>query len=119
MDADVLIDELVEGSEKLPGERPSQLSFDQILPAGAAISSRASRSSKSTVAQNKAIDPTSPVTGRHQDLRLYVTVLLKTYAEMTDAGLVREAPYQVQAASGQVVHPDIVFIGHSNFDRVH
>jgi Uma2 family endonuclease len=119
MDSDVLLDEFVQDPEKLPNERPSQLTFEQMLPAGTSGSSRSSRSAKSSLGQSKAVDPTAPVTGRHQDLRLFVTVLLKTYVEMIDAGLVRDAPFQVQAANGQVVHPDIAFINHSNFDRVH
>lgn len=116
MDADVLLNELVQGTEKLPAERPSQLSFGEMLPAG---SSNSRSSSKVRSTPQKFVDPTAPVTGRHQDLRLYVTVLMKTYVEMSDAGLVRDAPYQVQASNGQVVHPDIVFVAHSNFDRVH
>src|SRR5688572_28558087 len=117
MDADFILDELVQGTEKLPSDRPAQLSFTEMLPAGAA-SSRSPARSRGT-SPLKASDPTAPVTGRHQDLRLYITVLLKTYVEMIDAGLVRDAPFQVQAQNGQVVHPDIVFVAHSNFDRVH
>ena len=59
------------------------------------------------------------VTGRHQDVRLYLTVLLKTFVEMTDAGLVREAPFPVRFAEDQTYEPDIVFVAHSHFDAVY
>ncbi len=59
------------------------------------------------------------VTGRHQDIKLYLTVMIKAFVEMTDAGLVRDAPFQVLLPDGQIYQPDIVFIANSNFDRVH
>ena len=60
-----------------------------------------------------------PVTGRHQDVRLYLAVLLKTFVEITDAGLVREAPFPVHFGENQTYEPDIVFVSHTNFDAVH
>lgn len=62
--------------------------------------------------------PRSPVPGRHQDVRLFLTVLLKTFVEMTDAGMVRDAPFEVRLPTG-IYRPDITFMAHSGFDRLH
>ncbi len=61
----------------------------------------------------------APVSGRHQDVRLCLTVMLKTYAEMTDAGLVRDAPFEARLSPGIIYQPDVVFVASSNFDRVY
>jgi Uma2 family endonuclease len=71
-----------------------------------------------------AVKAPSPATGLHQDVRLYLTLLLKTFVEMTDAGLVRDLPYEVRLSDSTdndavVYCPDIVFVSNSSFDRVY
>jgi Uma2 family endonuclease len=120
MDTDVLLDELAQGTSEMTRARPvEQLSFEQfVAPRG--NSNHAGFESQSTpLVRKKAIDFAPPVSGRHQDLRLYLTVLLKTYTEMLDAGLVREAPYRVHMPEGGTIEPDILYISNANFDRVH
>ncbi len=101
--------------DRLEG-RPTQaeqLSFEELM----AVETKPipSRTRRRAPAQRAA----KPVSGRHQDVRLYLTVMLKTFVELTDAGLVRDAPFEVQFGQGVVYQPDIVFIANSNFDRVH
>ncbi len=125
MDPEVILDELEQGSA--PGNQDrlvAQMSFDQLIGVDSASLDQASEAARVELVpkprkKNGKHHAEHLVTGRHQDLRLYLTVLLKTYAEMTDAGLVREAPYQVQVTPGNVLHPDIVFISNMNFERVH
>ncbi len=79
--------------------------------------------------QSPVVKAPSPVTGQHQDVRLYLTLLVKTFVEMTDAGLVRDLPYEVRLADSTdndavdndavVYCPDIVFVSNSSFDRVY
>lgn len=63
--------------------------------------------------------PAQTVSGRHQDIRLYITVLLKTYVEATDAGIVRDTPFEVRLDEHTRCAPDIAFMTHSNYKRVH
>jgi len=120
MNADILLDELTQDSASARHpQRGVQMSFDELIaPVGEEtiepplVEHRPARRARPAV-------EAPPVSGRHQDVRLYLTVLLKTYVEATDAGLVRDAPYRVQKADGQFIEPDIVFVSHLNFDRVH
>lgn len=108
MDAETLLDQI----ERRPvaGE---QMSFEQLETPDA-------RSAEvEPEGEAEAEKPSAPVTGRHQDVRLYLTVLLKTFVELTDAGLVRDAPFQVRLDDGRTFVPDIIFVAYSNFDRVH
>jgi Uma2 family endonuclease len=107
-----------------------QMSFDELVvpadqgPPGKSPSPKApttrkpSRAPRQPSGETPSPEPTT-VTGRHQDIRLYLTVLLKTFVEMTDAGMVRDAPYQVRLDDEHVYQPDIVFITNSSFDRMH
>jgi Uma2 family endonuclease len=106
MTAQTLLDELESGPEKV-----EQMSFDQLtaseleqpeLPAVAPVARAA-----------------APVTGRHQDLCLYITVLLKSFVEALDAGLVRDAPFDVCLDDQHTYQPDVLFVSHHNYDRVH
>lgn len=118
MDPEVILDELERGAS--PGNQVAQggqLSFEQLFEPTDDDVSASHVELLPKPRKRKSADP--PVTGRHQDIRLYIAVLLKTYAEMTDAGIVRESPYQVLLAPGKIVQPDIVFISNQNFDRVH
>ena len=58
-----------------------QMSFDQFMEDTVEPDLR-------TLVEDEPRQPLVPVTGRHQDVRLYVTVLLKSYVEMVDAGRV-------------------------------
>jgi Uma2 family endonuclease len=69
--------------------------------------------------QSPVVKAPSPATGQHQDVRLYLTLLIKTFVEMTDAGLVRDLPYEVRLTDSIVYCPDIVFVSNSSFDRVY
>ena len=116
MDTETLLDELERGPLQV-----EQMSFDSLVfspeeepsapyhPHGPSNG----RGNKASTAKAQSI-----VTGRHQDTRLFVAVMLKTFVEMTDAGLVRDAPFQVHLGKGIVYEPDIVFVANSNFDRV-
>ncbi len=102
-----LLDELEHRSEEA-----KQLSFDQLFTPEAA-------DEQPTVPPQRPVyRPLGPVTGRHQDVCLYVTVLLKSFVELTDAGLVRDAPFEVRLNRWQIYQPDIVFISNANFDRL-
>jgi Uma2 family endonuclease len=114
MDTDVYLDELTQGVPA-KNKRGEQLSFEELI----APQQDSSEEEVQPLPVEELPRPPAPVTGRHQDLRLYLTVLLKTYVEMRDAGLVRESPYRVVPQGGQPIEPDIVFIAHSHFDRVH
>lgn len=112
MSVSTLLDEL-----ENPQETAEQMSFDQLI-----ASSPPPGSHENTDAQGPVQHVTEnslPVTGRHQDVRLYLTVLMKTFVEMSDAGIVRESPFEVQLESGRVYCPDIVFVANNNFDRLH
>ncbi len=112
--ADALLDQLEQPQELIPPPQNAQMSFYELIEAAeppAEVVPRPRRPRRQA--------PPAPVSGRHQDVRLYLTVLLKTYVEMIDAGLVRDAPYRILAPDGSVLQPDIVFISHLNFDRVH
>jgi Uma2 family endonuclease len=116
MDTGTLLDELERGPQQV-----EQMSFDSLVFSSEEEPSApyhshgpvTGRNGKSAAAKAQAI-----VTGRHQDTRLFVAVMLKTFVEMTDAGLVRDAPFQVHLENGSVYEPDIVFVANSNFDRV-
>ncbi len=117
MDTQAILDEL----ERSPAEI-RQMSFEQIdAPeiSPAAVRPVSRRVSRRPLAVKPPARPAVQVTGRHQDVRLYLTVLLKTFTEMTDAGLVREAPFQVRLADGSLAEPDIVCVASANFERVH
>jgi Uma2 family endonuclease len=100
----------------LQPSRPEQMSFDQLMTSEQATSEQAAAASEEASPSHRA--PAAPVTGRHQDVRLYLAVLLKTFVEMLDAGLVRDAPFDVRLNDDQTFQPDIVFMAHSSFDRV-
>jgi Uma2 family endonuclease len=119
MDTDVLLDELAQGTAMTRARPVEQLSFEQLVAPRGSAGSSSFESAPTPLLRKKAIDFAPPVSGRHQDLRLYLTVLLKTYTEMLDAGLVREAPYRVHLPEGGSIEPDILFVSNSNFDRVH
>jgi len=98
--------------DELGGRRPAaeQMSFEQMLAAEDELAANGGPA--------RLHAPRTPVPGRHQDVRLYLTVLLKTFVEMTDAGMVRDAPFEVRLAAG-IYQPDITFMAHSGFDRLH
>lgn len=116
MDTETLLDELERGPLQV-----EQMSFDSLVfsseeELSAPYHSQgpiSGRNGKAAAAKTQAV-----VTGRHQDTRLFVAVMLKTFVEMTDAGLVREAPFRLQLVDASVFEPDIVFVANSNFDRV-
>jgi Uma2 family endonuclease len=117
MNTNAIIDEL----EKKPSNS-EQLSFDQLPAAELQLPAepkpkRALGASRSS-SQHKSAKPPS-VTGRHQDVRLYLAVMFKTFVEMTDAGIVRDAPYEVLLGPGQFIEPDLLFIASSSYDRLH
>lgn len=119
MDTEALLDELER--QPRPGE---QMSFEQIAvpEPPAAGSKRAAPAHSPAPAARPASPKAAPlptVTGRHQDVRLFLVVLLKTFVDMTDAGLVREAPFRVKFEKGLPIEPDILFVSSANFDRVH
>jgi len=116
MDTEALLDQL-----EREREQSQQMSFEEMPPREASLS--LARHSAST----RVITPRKPtqlpaslpvVTGRHQDVRLFLAVLLKTFVEMTDSGLVREAPFWVKLSSGIPFEPDLLFVSSSNFERV-
>jgi Uma2 family endonuclease len=118
MDTEAILDELERGPLHI-----EQMSFDSLAlsPNEEPFVTRRPRASSRS---NNSSRPTElaaqvAVTGRHQDTRLFVAVLLKTFVEMTDAGLVREAPFQVRLEKGKCHEPDIVFVANTSFDRVH
>jgi Uma2 family endonuclease len=115
MDTEAVLDAL----ERSPGP-VEQLTFDEIAAMPAERSFDRPRSTPSSrAARPAAAKPTAEiVTGRHQDVRLYLAILFKTFAELTDAGLVREAPFQVRLSKTSVYEPDIVVIGSGSLDRV-
>jgi Uma2 family endonuclease len=93
-----------------------QMSFDQLTVSEQPASPSPTKPKLKLLA---ADEPQSqPVTGRHQDVRLYLTLLLKTFVEMTDTGLVRDAPFPVQTESGLRIDPDVIFVASANLDRV-
>ena len=121
MNTEALLDELEKG--RTPGE---QMSFEQMPgseAAPAAVKTKANGTAVKKAAPTPKIAPkpaAAPhVTGRHQDVRLYLTILLKTFVEMTDSGLVREAPFWVKMGSGIPIEPDLLFVSSANFDKVH
>jgi Uma2 family endonuclease len=111
VDAAAILDELEQNTY-----RGEQMSFEQF----AAVPTRRPAHPRSG-GQSAPVksSPSTSVTGRHQDIKLYLTVMIKAFVEMTDAGLVRDAPFQVLLPDGQIYQPDIVFVANSNFDRVH
>jgi Uma2 family endonuclease len=119
MDTDVLLDELAQGTAMKRGRPAEQLSFEELVATRGNGGAASFEPHSTPLVRKKAIDFAPPVSGRHQDLRLYLTVLLKTYTEMLDAGLVREAPYRVHLPEGRTIEPDILYVANSNFDRVH
>lgn len=119
MNVDAVIDRLEQRS--VDDER-LQLSFDELIDLPAAERTAAERKKaereKKLVSRPRVDPPAESISGRHQDIRLYLIVLLKTFVEMVDAGLVRDAPFQVRLADHLTYEPDIVFISNSAFDRV-
>lgn len=101
MDAQSFLDRL-----ENPPDEVEQMSFDHLIADQPAPPSAA------------PADATPPVSGRHQDVRLYLTVLLKTYAETLDAGLVREAPFAVRLSESRTYQPDITFVASRSYERV-
>lgn len=107
-------------------EQVAQMSFDALAP----LDHPVEESSKPAVSEpisppdhpirKPVTRPAAPagISGRHQDVRLYMAVLLKTFAEETDAGLIREAPYIVRLSKRQLYEPDITFIASANLERV-
>lgn len=100
--------------EQLEGPpNAEQMSFDQLIASDQELAAQ-------PVQESEDIRTTfAPVTGLHQDVRLYVTVLLKTFVETIDAGLVRDAPFEVRLVDGPIYQPDIVYVANSHFDQVH
>ena len=113
MDTAAILDELEQNTY-----RGEQMSFEQFAVVPTRRPTHPRSGGQSVSASGKSPAPAS-VTGRHQDIKLYLTVMIKAFVEMTDAGLVRDAPFQVLLPDGQIYQPDIVFIANSNFDRVH
>lgn len=111
MDTEAVLDAL----ERRPAP-VEQMTFEQIaaIPAENVSASAPARSTPK--AQSKAA--AEAVTGRHQDVRLHLAVLFKTFAELTDSGLVREAPFQVRFTRTHIYEPDIVVIGGAGLERV-
>lgn len=118
MGANAIIDEL---EKKLAD--PEQMSFEQLdlseQPAPAVPKPRHAGSTARPAALTRGPQKALPVTGRHQDVRLYLAVMFKTFVEMTDAGMVRDAPYEVLLGPGQFIEPDLIFIASASFDRLH
>jgi Uma2 family endonuclease len=117
MDTEALLDQLEQAREQ-----SQQMSFEEMALrdesppiTGHSANSRVIAPRK--LAQHSVSLPV--VTGRHQDVRLFLAVLLKTFVEMTDAGLVREAPFWVKLNSGIPFEPDLLFVSSPNYDRVH
>jgi Uma2 family endonuclease len=116
MDTEAVLDAL----ERSPGP-VEQMTFDEIAAMPAERSpDKVRRSPPARQAARPATGktPTEVVTGRHQDVRLYLAILFKTFAEITDSGLVREAPFQIHLAKNVVHEPDIVVIGGASLERV-
>ncbi len=115
MDTEALLDELERGPLQV-----EQMSFDSLVFSSEEEPSASYHPHERATGRNgKAGAKTQTiVTGRHQDTRLFVAVMLKTFVEMTDAGLVREAPFRLWLDGGIVYEPDIVFVASSNLDRV-
>jgi Uma2 family endonuclease len=107
VDADAILAEL----EGYP-TKAEQMSFEQLL-------AHDEDTPSPTRPANGQAEPSALVSGRHQDVRLYVTVLLKTFVEMSDAGLVRDAPFQVRLDDSTLYRPDIAFVANASLDRVH
>nr|MBN1229844.1 Uma2 family endonuclease [Anaerolineae bacterium] len=98
---------LLEDFDKQSAE---QMSFDQIWSPDI---------DEALLAEPRERTEDTPVSGRHQDVRLYVAVLLKTYVDMIDAGLVRDAPFEVRLSETVSYRPDIIFVSNNSYDRVH
>lgn len=116
MDAEAILDALERSST--PGE---QMTFEQIAEIPVERSAgkvHAPAPPRSTAKTPSAKPGPETVTGRHQDVRLFLTVLFKTFADATDAGIVREAPFQVRLGKTQVYEPDITIIGGAGLERV-
>ena len=117
MDTEALLDELERGPLQI-----EQMSFDSLVHSEEGESST-SHHIQTPAAQNGSkpgqLQAQTAVTGRHQDTRLFMAVLLKTFVEMTDAGLVRDSPFQILLGQGKQYEPDIAFVANMNFDRVH
>jgi Uma2 family endonuclease len=112
MAADAYIDEL-----ERHGAVGEQMSFDHLTAPDKPAPSPPTRPARKSP---PADEPRTPlVTGRHQDVRLYLTLLLKTFVEMTDTGLVRDAPFGLQTESGLRIDPDVIFVANASLDRVH
>lgn len=103
---------LLDGLEGEP-ERAEQMSFDQLMGAESE-----SEPEPVAVPTRSIRRPLAPVTARHQDICLYVTVLLKSFVEMTDAGVVRDAPFEVRLNEWQIYQPDVAFVAYTNYERL-
>lgn len=116
MDTEAVLDAL----ERSPGP-VEQMTFDEIAampPERSIEKARLTPCARPSPRPTAPKTPTEVVTGRHQDVRLYLAVLFKTFAEITDAGLVREAPFQIHLSKSVVFEPDIVVIGGASLERV-
>jgi hypothetical protein len=116
MDTEAILDAL----ERSPGP-VEQMTFDEIaaIPAERSVERvRPTPSARPAARPSAAKPPAEVVTGRHQDVRLYLAILFKTFAELTDSGLVREAPFQVRLSKNAIYEPDIVVIGGASLERI-
>ncbi|MBN1312797.1 MAG: Uma2 family endonuclease [Anaerolineae bacterium] len=117
MDTEALLDELEHGPLQI-----EQMSFDSLVDSSEDapfVSHHAQAPGARNGHRHAPPQTQAAVTGRHQDTRLFMAVMLKTFVEMIDAGLVRDAPFQVHLGTGKQYEPDITFVANSNFDRVH
>lgn len=116
MDTEALLDAL----ERSPAP-VEQMTFDEIaaIPAERPVEKvRPAAPARPAARPSTARPAAEVVTGRHQDVRLYLAILFKTFAELTDSGLVREAPFQVRLSKSIIYEPDIVVIGGAALERV-
>lgn len=122
METDAILNQL-EGQTS--GQEQLQLSFEELFApledskTPARQSNGQAHPAPARKAASPAAQPAPSVSGRHQDVRLFVTVLLKTFVEQTDSGIVREAPFEVRLDDGLVCQPDVIFVSHSSFERMH
>jgi Uma2 family endonuclease len=64
------------------------------------------------------IEMTSPASLRHQQVGIFLTNVLTTYATLLDLGIVLNAPFQMKLSrSGR--EPDVLFLSREHMDRLH